>query len=312
MKKNLVLGFMWAVVGLLPIRAQEDCAIPLMVFVPEQSEAIPFTAQSTLETRMRQMITLGGMEGGSDFAYFSLVANTIESSKEVLSGIRPLVTINVELELFVGNNFTGEKFTSTSIMLKGAGRNEAQAYNAAFQSINSQNKDVQQFLSMAKKKIKQYYDTQATAIVNQARAYAVRQEYEDALCLLASIPTCSARYGEVEKAILDIFQNYVDYDCAVKVQKARTIWAATQNPAGAAQAGAYLAAVNPASSCYGDAIALVDAIRLRVGDDWEFSKELQRDAVMLEKARIEAARAIGVAYGNNQKAMTISEHWMVR
>lgn len=77
-------------------------------------------------------------------------------------------------------------------------------------------------------------------------------------------------------------------------------------------AGVYLASIDPASSCWEDAMVLSDAIRVRIGDNWEFSKELQRDAVMLEKTRIEAMPAIGVAFGTHQKARTVHEHWFVR
>lgn len=112
--------------------------------------------------------------------------------------------------------------------------------------------------------------------------------------------------------MLDIYQEYVDYDCAVKVNKARAIWNASQDKDGAALAGAYLASIDPASSCWDEALALAEQIRMRIGDDWEFAKELQRDAVALEKARIEAIRAIGIAYGQNQKALTVRENWLVR
>ena len=116
----------------------------------------------------------------------------------------------------------------------------------------------------------------------------------------------------MERCMLDIYQQYVDYDCAVKVNKARAVWSASQDRSGAVLAGAYLVSIDPASSCWDEALSLAEAIRLRIGDDWEFSKELMRGSVMLEKARIEAIRAIGVAYGENQKALTVRENWLVR
>lgn len=292
--------------------AQNDCIIPMMVFVPEQAEEIPATAHNTLESKLRQMVTQNGMEGGAKFSNFCVVANTTEGSKEILSGTRPLVTLTVDLELFVGNNYTGEKFASTSVTINGAGRNEAKAYSAAFSSVGSNNAQIQKFLKDAKRKVNEYYETQVPNIIAQAKGFAIRREYEEALCLLTSVPTCCSKYNLVEKCMLDIYQEYVDFDCAVKVNKARAIWNASQDKEGAALAGAYLASIDPASSCWDDALALAEQIRKRVGDDWEFAKELQRDAVALEKARIEAIRAIGVAYGENQKALTVRENWLVR
>lgn len=310
--KKIILSLAMMFACHISMCAQSDCIIPMMVFVPEQAEDIPLTAQNTLESKLRQMVTQNGMEGGAKFSNFCIVANPTEGSKEILNGIRPLVTLTVDLELFVGNNYTGEKFASTSVTINGAGRNEAKAYSNAFASVGSNNVQVQKFLKEAKRKVNEYYETQVTNIISQAKGYAIRREYEEALCLLTSVPTCCSKYSLVERCMLDIYQEYVDFDCAVKVNKARAIWNASQDKAGAALAGAYLASIDPASSCWDDALFLAEQIRARIGDNWEFAKELQRDAVELERARIDAIRAIGVAFGQNQKALTVRENWFLR
>ena len=293
-------------------KAQSECPIPMMVLVPEQVDALAPMAQTKLESKIRQLVTQNGMEGGAAFSNFCIVANLAEGAKEITSGLRPLVTITSELELFVGNNYTGEKFASTIITLNGAGSNESKAYTSAFSGVSSRNIQIQKFLKEAKRKINDYYETQVPNIISKAKGFAIRREYEEALCLLTSVPTCCSKYADVEHCMLEIFQQYVDYDCAVKVGKARAVWNASQDADGAALAGAYLAAIDPGSSCWEEAISLAESIRLRIGDDWEFSKELQRDAVMLEQARIDAIKAIGIAFGENQKAPTIRENWIVR
>ena len=292
--------------------AQDDCTIPMMVLVPQQTDNLTSIAQTKLESKLRQIITQCGMEGGSKFANFCIVANVTEGSKEVIGGLRPLVSLTCELELYVGNNYTGDKFASTSMVLNGAGQNESKAYTSAFSNISTGNKQIQTFLEEAKRKVNEYYETQIYNILRMVKNYSARREYEEALCLLASIPTCCSKYDEVERCMLDIYQQFVDYDCAVKVNKARVIWNSSQDKSGAILAGAYLATIDPKSSCWGDAIALAETIRDRIGDDWEFSKELMRNSVMLEKTRIDAMRAIGVAYGQNQKSITVRENWLVR
>lgn len=310
--KKVILSIVMLAATAFGLMAQNDCVIPMMVLVPQQVDTLAPMAQTKLESKMRQVVTLNGMDGGALFSPFCIVANLVEGSKEVTSGLRPLVTITTELELFVGNNYTGEKFSSTAITLNGAGRNESKAYGSAFGGITTGNSQIQKFLSDAKLKISRYYETQIPNIINQARGFAIRQEYEEALCLLTSVPTCCNGYSEVEKCMLDIFQQYVDYDCTVKVNKARSIWNATQNQEGASLAGVYLAAINPASSCWEEALALAETIRQRIGDEWEFAKEITRESIRLEEARIEAIRAIGVAFGQNQKALSVRENWFVR
>ena len=296
----------------LNLSAASDCVIPMMILVPDQVDSISAMAKSRLQSRLRQLVTVNGMEGGAKFSNFALVANVVEDSKNVVSGLRPVVTLTAEMELFVGNNYTGEKFASTSILLNGAGNSESKAYSAVFANISPTNPQLQKFLKEAKAKINQYYATQIPNILTQAKGFATRHEFEEALCLLSSVPTCCDGYDQVEECMEQVFQQYIDFDCAIKISKANAIWAATQDKEGAALAGAYLVAIDPAAACWEDALALADQIRQRIGDDWEFAKEMQREAVNIEKARIEAMRAIGVAYGENQKAKTFNDHWLVR
>ena len=56
----------------------------------------------------------------------------------------------------------------------------------------------------------------------------------------------------------------------------------------------------PDASCYGDAMALYKEIKGKVLDDWKFEMKKYQDGVDLEKARINAMRDIGVAYGSHQ------------
>ncbi|MGN0069093.1 MAG: hypothetical protein ACI350_05135 [Prevotella sp.] len=304
---SLLLAFACCVV-----KAGNDCVVPMMVLVPEQVDTLAPMAHEKLVSKLRMLLTENGMEGGARFSDFSVVATLVEGSKEVLSGTRPLVALTVDLDLFVGNNYTGEKFASVSITLNGAGRNESKAYGAAFSSIKNSNAELRGFMAEAKRKINEYYETQVPGIIRKAQSFAIRHEYEEALCLLTSVPTCCSGYDKVEQCMLTVFQDYIDYDCAVKVNKARAVWNASQDKEGAILAGAYLTAIAPSSSCWGEALELAESIRQRIGDDWEFFKELKREEVNIDKARIEAIRAIGVANGENQKAQTFNDHWIVR
>ena len=63
-----------------------------------------------------------------------------------------------------------------------------------------------------------------------------------------------------------------------------------------------------------EAAELADEIHQRIGEEWEwakdlkeFGKEMARSQVELEKMRIEAARAIGEAYAENQPDITVNQ-----
>ena len=82
------------------------------------------------------------------------------------------------------------------------------------------------------------------------------------------------------------------------------MWASTQNRDGAAEVALLLAEIEPDSSFKGEVDILVKDIKGRVGDEWELIKRSYSDGIELEKQRIETAKSIGVAFGNNQQPNT--------
>ena len=87
---------------------------------------------------------------------------------------------------------------------------------------------------------------------------------------------------------------------------ARQEWAAAQNALGAAAAGEYLAKILPDAGCYDEAMELYREIKGKVLDDWKFEMKKYDDSIDLERRRIDATRAVGVAYGNHQPSQTTS------
>lgn len=306
--KKIVLTWALLALSTLGIRAQGQCEFPLTIVIPEQTVELSPMAKSQLISKIRQAVTLNGMTGGTRYSNFCIVANLVETSKNMTSGLRPLVTVTTGLELSVSNTRTGDSFGSTYINLSGAGQNERLAYMASVSSLNPSNTALQSFLKATKKKIISYYDGQSNNLIRQAKSLSSQQDYEQAMYLLSSIPTCVSDYDAVEAAILSTFQTYLNQDCTAKVNKARQAWNASQDREGARIAGAYLAAINPAAQCNDEAMELADEIRERIGEEWEwakdlkeFGKEMARSQVELEKMRIEAVRAIGEAYAENQQ-----------
>ena len=308
MMKKTILS--WALLALvaLGVKAQGDCVFPLSIHVPDAVDQLAPASKTKLEMKIRQIVTRNGMAGANGFTNFSIRCNVTEGVRNMTSGVRPLVTVTADMELYVQNNVTGETFASTVITLSGAGPNGNRAYAAAISGINANKPEVQQFLKLSRQKILQYYETQTASIIRKSDDLAAKQRYEEALYQLTSVPTCINNYGQVEQATLKIFQQMADMDCSGKLQKARAAWTASQNREGAKLAGAYLAAINPASSCTEDAKSLIAEISKRIGEEWEwakdlkeFGKEMARSQVELEKMRIEAARAIGVAWAENQQ-----------
>ncbi|MBR1792479.1 MAG: hypothetical protein IJ764_02420, partial [Bacteroidales bacterium] len=168
-------------------------------------------------------------------------------------------------------------------------------------------------VSKGKRKIIAYYEAQSSTIIATARSLAAQHQYEEAFYLLAGIPSeCSSAYGKALTAGNEIFAQYTDYCCQINLAKARTLWAAEQNSSGAAKAGEYLSTIYPEAACYGEAEALYQEIKGKVLDDWHFEMKRYQDGIDLERARIDAWRQVGIAYGNHQQPVDYNVNWLVR
>jgi len=282
------------------------------LYIIDKNNEIPSYSYSTLETRLEQAITKDGIQASKDFATFSLVAEPISVSKNAVTGLVSTLTASVEINLFIANNFTGDRFFSSLLRVSGAGKSEDKAIMRAFSQISASNAELTVFLQSAKAKVIRYYDENAGRLIAEARNYATTRQFEKGLCILGAIPVFCKEYPQVHSALLEVWGQYINFDGRTNLQKARSLWNAGQNREAASAAGEYLAKIYPDADCYAEAEALGKEIQARIGDEWNFAKKMWQDNVDLESQRIEAARAVGVAYGNNQKPTTYIDRWAIR
>jgi hypothetical protein len=169
-----------------------------------------------------------------------------------------------------------------------------------------QTPQIAQFIQEGKEKIIGYYDHEGEALIKKAQYLAKQKKYDEALFWVALIPQQSKHYDAALAAGQAIYQQYINNECNVNLAAARQAWAAHQNANGAEAAGEFLAKILPDAACYGDAMALYKEIKGKVLDDWKFEMKQYQDGVDLEKQRIEAARAVGVAYGTHQPSKEVN------
>ena len=72
-----------------------------------------------------------------------------------------------------------------------------------------------------------------------------------------------------------------------------------------------MAQIDPEASCYADAAKLLKEVKSQVRSDIDFEmREKYHDEIKLERERISAMRAVGVAFGNGQKPTTTNLMWL--
>jgi len=275
--------------------------IALASVVSDQIDGLTPSAQSNLQNKLNQIATKSGMGGSSLSQRFIITANVVVLTKDITATAPPMQAYTLDVTLYIGDGIEGKLFSSTSVTLKGVGETETKAYMAALKNLKTSDPRYQTFIEQGKNKIIEYYNSQCDFIIKEAEMLASKNEFDAAISKLVGIPeVCKECYDKAMDAVGPIYQKQIDRDCKIKLLEAQGIWNASQDINAAESVGAILATIDPDASCFGEIQSLSKKIEAKVKqiDDREWKYILKEQAQ--ESERIEAYRAIGVAYGNNQ------------
>jgi hypothetical protein len=221
-------------------------------------------------------------------------------SKNIVPSAPPKIAYALEITFYIGDGIAGNLFESETVIAKGAGSSELKAYTSAIKSIKPNNKAVKDFFARAKTEIITYYDTHCDEIANRAKSLESQGKTGEALFAITNIPVASSCFAKNNQKISRLYKKAINEDCANKLNIATAYWAASQDLESANKSGALLASIDPNSSCFSDVKKLYTKISDRVKELSDRGWEYKLMELELDTSEIEAARAIGVAYGNNQ------------
>lgn len=298
MKKMMTL-LMALMIGAMMMAETEY--LPIRVYVAPVQEPFPHNAELQISNKLVQLLNRQGIASMGDNSQFLLTVFAVPQNKEVL-GTAPVQYIEqMEMTFYIADQLNQVVYASTSQVVRGIGTTDTKAYMDAIKKININSKEMAEFVRTGKEKIIAYYDHEAERILLEAKTQMCMKQYDAAIYTAMSIPAQCKAYADAQAVMLDAYQGYVDQSCVENLQQAKMAWAANQNSDGAVEAGQYLSLIYPDAKCYGDAEALYKEIKGKVLDDWKFEMKMYNDQIALESQRIDAAKQIGVAYGNHQQ-----------
>lgn len=279
--------------------------IVLNSYVSDDVGDMSSSAKKMLANKLGQIVTKNGIGGSSLNPKFILTPTVTVLSKDLTATAPPMTALVLDVTLYIGDGIEGTKFASTSIQIKGVGTNETKAYISALKRISSKNTDIADFIEEGKTKIMAYYNTKCDFIIKEAKVLEDANQYDAAILKLSSVPdVCKECYEKCLDAIGPIYQKQIDRECTIKLGQAKNHWSAAQDEAAAKSASRHLANIDPEAACYDEAQALAEQIGKKVKElnerEWDFKMKKYEDGVDIAKKRIAAAKAVGVAYGNNQ------------
>ncbi len=282
-------------------KSNDKARITLASFVPQQIDQMPEAARSSLANKLSQIATQNGLGGKASNERFIITANINVISKELNPTAPPMQAFVLDITLYIGDGISGTKFSSISTQVKGVGESETKAYISALKNLKTTDPKYQSFIETGKTKIVEYYNSKCDFIISEAKASAKQDKFEEAIFKLTSVPdVCKDCYDKCMNEVGPIYKDKINKDAMKIMTEANALWAAGQDIETAQKVAALLATVDPSSGLFDAVQKLSDKIAKRVKEidnrEWKYALKEQAQ----ESERIEAVRAIGVAYGENQ------------
>lgn len=289
----------------------QDCVLPVSVQLDEDFAEVPEPACNVLLNSLNRIALENNLTTEAPTSPFVLTARCDVLDKSNLPG-PPIQTVyNLGVTLYVVDTYNQKKFASAYIAINGVGNGEVKSYINAFKKINANSDEIKRFISVAKSKMLDYYDTQYQNIIKEAKKLASIQKYEEALAMVLAIPVCSTGGDEAQQYGYTLYVEHLDRMNLFLLNRAKALWSANQTKQAALEVCEMLANIDPYANCYDDATKLMAEIKGQVRSDIDFEmRQKYNDRLQLERDRIEAAMAVGVAFGNHQQAQTTNLMWM--
>jgi hypothetical protein len=251
------------------------------------------------------MLTNYSLSGSDDGGRFIVAPVVSVLGKEVTATTPAMTVVSLQISLYIGDGYQGIKFATTSLMTKGVGPNETKSYIDAIRKLKVNDPSIQQFIDNGKMKIIEYYNSMCDFNIKKANTLAAQNNYDEALYMLTGVPeVAKVCFDKSMDAVATIFKKAIDFKCAQSLSKAKSLWSASQDVAGANAVAEELSNIIPGASCIPEVNKFIAVVSKRVQEldkrEWNFKLKQQQDGVDIRKAEIRAARDIGVAYGNNQ------------
>ncbi|MCR5444657.1 MAG: hypothetical protein K6E96_03095 [Bacteroidales bacterium] len=291
--------------------AQDYGRIAINVVVPTLPN-VPEEARAALETKMQQVASQYGLASNGLTDRFVMTAKVNVTSKDVTPTTPVKISQNMEVTMFIGDVIDNKVYESVVLSVAGIGQSETQSMIKAFNQIKPANPKLKTFVENAERKIIEYYTNNCSYILTEANSLAQQRKYDAAIAKLMAVPeVCKECYEKCMAKAVEVYQSKIDNEGSILVQQARSKWLITRDYAAATKALSILSEIEPLSKAQTDANKLVEEIDVHLREldavaeeqrkqEWAFAIKQYNDRVETQHKLIDAAREVGVAFGNNQ------------
>lgn len=202
-----------------------------------------------LETRINAIATrnhVGSNEGASTIV---IIPKLVEVSRDITATAPPKHTVNYEFSVNVADLLTGDIYAGKQFSLVGVGDSDELASKNAVMSIKPSDDAYSAIIKEAEEKAFAYYEKNCDRLVADALAMAKRNEFDQAILVLNSIPEGVASYDSVVSARNKVLDSYFVSNANLLVSKMKAAMGAPKdNEEGYSEEFLALYAMVPANS----------------------------------------------------------------
>lgn len=294
------LAILFCLASIVAIGQNNEYAINLGAYVPEQIENVPASAKKMLINKLGQIVTENGISDNQFNSRFIITPNIVVATKEVMPTSPVKVVLVLDVTLYIGDGVAGTLYASETFNIKGVGTTETKAYMQALKQLKPKNEAMQGFISRGKDKIIDYYNTNCSQIQKEADILENSGQVEEALGLMLSIPASSSCFDSTKNKTKALYLKAVNRDCKLRLNEAQAIWSANQDIEAANEAARILSSVQPEADCFSSVKSLFNEIKARAKDlqdrDWNYKLKVL-DAT---KSYYDSAFEVSMARAKNQ------------
>lgn len=288
-----------------------SCNVDIEAISLSQPGDVPESSARYLASRLQQLVTTDNTASMSGSGRFFITGRFDHVFYDKLPGPPEQTVLHTNLTLYIGDAVARKIFASATIELRGVGTSLQRAFINALRIVNPENSVVKDFISRGTEKVVAYYDQNYPHIISEAQQAASKHNYDEAIWKLTLIPSCSKGYQQASSMIVPMVKKHIDHEGENMLALASAVWAKSPDSIGAHEAIAYIKQIDPSSEAYAKAERLGNEIKKTVRDDIDFeTRQKYTDQVKTDQLLINAAREIGVAYGQGQKQSTTNLTWI--
>jgi hypothetical protein len=323
--KVFIVTFLFSSIISIAQNIDDIGKIALSVVMPTNTDKLKPSEFAKLESKIQQLTAKNGVSG-SDYSTNFVIAPKLEIfENEVLnSGLSVKTYIKGELSLYVSQVNNSLIFNTTTISIKGVGENKDKAILNAISHIDVNSKELNSFFTEAKEKIIQYYEINCEQISNKADALIKKQEYNEAIGLLMSVPEeVSSCHQKIQVKSVEAYLAYQNNRCNQTILLAKTQIASKD----LYTALISLTDIDSKSSCFKDAEILISKIEKEytaisereykdnkelISKEFEERKLRYQTEEAIESSRINAIKEIAMSYYQNRNQRIPNSTYIIR